>query len=153
MRKKGWQNVCALGLLLSLLVGCTTQAAYMRRWEPVPAVDERWSGGTLKEGKLSRDEAAVYGEFGTPDAIRFFRTTQTRQRVYEWIYTEQEQVVWFVDGKRVDYVAVDTDTSGLAKETREILQRKLVTGGVLGTVVGGVAAGMLTLGGRLGHKD
>jgi hypothetical protein len=140
-------------MLLSLLVGCTTQAAYMRRWEPVPAVSNRWSGGTLKEAKLSPDEAAVYSEFGTPDVIRFFRATQTRQRVYEWVYTEQEQVVWFVDGKRVDYVAVDTDSSALAKETRETVQRKLVTGGVLGAVVGGVAAGVLTLGSSLGLKD
>ena len=153
MRKRHWHNACALGLLLSLLVGCTTQAAYMRRWELEPAVSDRWSGGTIKENKLSSDEAAVYGELGKPDVIRFFRATQTRQRVYEWLYTEQEQVVWFVDGKRVDYVAVDTDSSGLAKETRETLQRKLVTGGLLGVLVGGVAAGMLLLGETLGLKD
>jgi hypothetical protein len=153
VQRKGWQHVGVLGILLSLLVGCTTQAAYMRRWEPVPVVSDRWAGGTIREGKLSSDEAAVFNEFGTPDVIRFFRATQTRQRVYEWIYTEQEQVVWFVDGKRVDYVAVDTNSSGLDKETRETLQRKLVTGGLLGTVVGGVATGVLTLGGKLGLRD
>lgn len=153
MRKQRWHNACALGILLSLLVGCTTQAAYMRRWEPVPGVSSRWSGGTIKADKLSSDEADVYREWGTPDVIRFFRTTQTRQRVYEWIYTEQAQLVWFVDGERVEYAAVDTQSSGLTKETRETLQHKLVTGGVLGAVIGGVAAGMILLGETLGLKD
>jgi hypothetical protein len=125
----------------------------MRRWEPVPAVNNRWTGGTLKENKLSSDEAAVYRELGNPDVIRFFRATETRQPVYEWIYTDQEQVVWFVDGQRVDYVAVDTSSSGLSKETRETMQRKFVAGGLVGGVVGGVAAGMLLLGDKLGLKD
>jgi hypothetical protein len=151
--KKRWQKAYALGMFLSLLLGCTTQATYMRRWEPVPAVSDRWAGGTLKENKLSSDEAAVYRELGIPDTIRFFRTVQTRQSVYEWIYTEQEQVVWFVDGNRVDYVEVDADSSGLDKETRETLQRKFVAGGVLGGLIGGVAAGMLILGSKLGLKD
>ena len=153
MGKKRWHKAYVLGMLLSLSVGCTTQATYMRRWEPVPAVSDRWAGGTLKENKLSSDEAAVYQELGNPDTMRFFRATQTRQPVYAWIYTEQEQVIWFVDGKRVDYVEVDTASSGLAKETRETLQRKFVAGGVLGGVIGGVAAGMLTLGSKLGLKD
>ncbi|HEY7490189.1 MAG TPA: hypothetical protein VIH59_03665 [Candidatus Tectomicrobia bacterium] len=153
MGKKRWQKAYALGVLLSLLLGCTTQATYMRRWEPVPEVSNRWAGGTLKESKLSSDEAAVYQELGNPDIIRFFRAAETRQPVYEWIYTEQEQVVWFVDGQRVDYVAVDNDSSGLPKETRETLQRKFVAGGLLGGAIGGVAAGMLVLGNKLGLKD
>jgi len=151
--KKRWHKAYALGMLLSLLLGCTTQATYMRRWEPVPEVSNRWAGGTLTESKLSSDEAAVYRELGSPDAIRFFRVAETRQHVYEWIYTEQEQVVWFVDGKRVDYVAVDNNSSFMTKETRETLRHKFVAGGLLGGVIGGVAAGMLTLGSKLGLKD
>jgi hypothetical protein len=151
--KTRWHKTYALGMLLSLLLGCTTQATYMRRWEPIPEVSNRWIGGTLKESKLSSDEAAVYRELGNPDVIRFFRAAETRQRVYEWIYIEQEQVAWFVDGQQVDYVAVDTDSSVLTKETRETLQGKLMAGGIVGGLVGGVAAGMLLLGDKLGLKD
>jgi hypothetical protein len=124
----------------------------MRRWEAVPAINHRWSGGTIKANKLSADEAAVYEELGTPDVIRFFRANETRQPVYEWLYLEREQVVWFVDRQRVDYVAVDADASELKKETRETLQRKLITGGALGAVVGGVAAGMVLFGDTIGLK-
>jgi hypothetical protein len=125
----------------------------MRGWRFTPEISSRWTGGTFKESKLSDDEKAVYKELGTPDAIRFFRATQTRQTVYEWIYEEQVQVIWFVDGERVEYVAVDTNTSSRSKETRETTQRKLKTGAALGAVVGGVAAGFMLLGDSLGLKD
>jgi uncharacterized protein YaeQ len=125
----------------------------MRHWEPTPGLSNRWTGGTFKASKLSDDEAAVYAELGEPDAIRFFRALHTRQRVYEWIYEEQEQIVWFVDGKRVEYVAVDTNSSSLTKETRETVHHKLVSGGVLGTVIGGFATGILLLGDSLGLKN
>jgi hypothetical protein len=117
----------------------------MRGWDPAEGIANRWTGGTFNEKKLSSDEAAVYQELGTPEAVRFFRTLQTRQRVYEWIYLQAEQNVWFVDGVRVDYVTVDADSSGLTKETRETLQDKLITGGILGGVIGGVAAGFIIL--------
>jgi hypothetical protein len=148
-----WQRTCALGLLISLLAACGIQAPYMRSWSTQTTPTNRWIGGTIKEQKLSADEAAVYQELGTPDAIRFFRAIQTRQRVYEWIYTEKQQVVWFVDRQRVEYIAVDTDTSGTTKESREMFQQKLIAGGLLGAVVGGFAAGMLVLGETLGLKD
>jgi len=125
----------------------------MRGWEPAESIANRWTGGTFNEKKLSNDEAAVYKELGTPEAVRFFRALQTRQRVYEWVYLKTEQNVWFVDGTRVDYVTVDADSSGLSKESRETLQDKLITGGIVGGVVGGVAAGFLLLGPTLGLKD
>jgi hypothetical protein len=53
----------------------------------------------------------------------------------------------------VEYVAVDTDTSGATKESRERLQQKLITGGALGVVIGGLTAGMLLLGEALGLKE
>jgi hypothetical protein len=129
------------------------QAPYMRGWQPEAGYINRWAGGRVQEQKLSADEAAVHQELGTPDVIRFFRAIQTRQRVYEWIYTEKQQLVWFLDRQRVEYVAVDTDTSGMTKETRETLQQKVVTGGGLGAVIGGFAAGMLLLGETLGLTD
>jgi hypothetical protein len=125
----------------------------MRGWDPAEGIANRWTGGTFNEKKFSSDEAAVYQELGTPDAVRFFRTLQTRQRVYEWVYLKTERNVWFVDGTRVDYVTVDAGSSTFTKESRETLQDKLMTGGIVGGVVGGVAAGFLLLGPKLGLRD
>jgi hypothetical protein len=153
MRKTHWQGVCALGLILSLLTGCAMQAPYMRRWEIVEGIPHRWSGGTIKADKLSADEAAVYQEFGTPEAIRFFRTDETRQRVYEWIYLEREHIVWFVDRQRVEYVTLDDNPSGLTKDTRETLEHKALTGGILAAALGAVAGGMILFGKTIGLRD
>jgi len=78
---------------------------------------------------------------------------QTRQRVYEWVYLKNERHVWFLDGTRVDYVAVDADNSGFTRESRETLQDKLTTGGVVAGVVGGIAAGFILLDKTLGLRD
>ena len=153
MHQMRQSRVTVLAVLLSLLVGCTLQAPYMRGWDLVENIDNRWTGGTFDEKKLSSDEAAVYKELGQPEAVRFFRALETRQRVYEWIYLKRERAVWFVEGQRVDYMAVDADSSGWSKESREILQDKLTTGGVVGAAVGGVAAGFLLLGNKIGLRD
>ena len=153
MGKRRWQGVCALILLGNFILGCSMRAPYMRHWRPTPGLNYRWTGGAVNESRLSNDEAAVYAAFGKPEVIRFFRALHTRQRVYEWIYEEQDRIVWFVDGKRVAYVAVDANSSALSKETREAVQRKLVSGAVLGTVVGGFASGFLLLGDGLGLKN
>ena len=149
MNRRRQNRVTALAVVLSMLLGCTLQAPYMHGWDPAEGINNRWAGGTFDEKKLSNDEAAVYKELGTPEAVRFFRTVETRQRVYEWVYLKGERNVWFLEGTRVDYVAVDADSSAFTKESREILQDKLITGGV----VGGVAAGFLVLGPKLGLKD
>ena len=153
MHRRRQSSVTVLTVIVSMLVGCTLQAPYMRGWGLEESIDNRWTGGTFDEKKLSNDEAAVYKELGTPEAVRFFRTVETRQRVYEWVYLKGERNVWFLEGTRVDYVAVDADSSAFTKESREILQDKLITGGVVGGVVGGVAAGFLVLGPKLGLRD
>jgi len=153
VNRRRQNRVTALAVVLSMLLGCTLQAPYMHGWDPAEGINNRWTGGTFEEKKLSNDEAAVYKELGTPEAVRFFRTVETRQRVYEWVYLKGERNAWFLEGTRVDYVAVDADTSAFTKESREILQDKLITGGVVGGLVGGVAAGFLVLGPKLGLKD
>ena len=153
MNRMQQSRVIALAVVLSMLIGCTLQAPYMRGWDLAEGIDNRWTGGTFNEKKLSSDEAAVYKELGAPDAVRFFRTVQTRQRVYEWVYLKNERHVWFLDSTRVDYVAVDADNSGFTKESRETLQDKLTTGGVVAGVVGGIAAGFLLLDKKLGLRD
>ena len=145
-------SVTVLIVIVSMLVGCTLQAPYMRGWGLEESIDNRWTGGTFDEKKLSSDEAAVYKELGTPEAVRFFRTLETRQRAYEWVYLKRERTVWFVEGKRVDYVTVDADSSGWTKESRQTLRDKLITGGAVGVAVGGVAAGLLLLGDKVGLK-
>src|SRR5215831_200607 len=150
VNRRRQSSVTALAVVLSMLLGCTLQAPYMHGWDPAEGITNRWTGGTFDEKKLSSDEAAVYKEFGTPEAVRMFRTLETRQRVYEWVYLQAEQIVWFVDGTRVDYVTVDADSSAFTKESRETLQDKLKTGGILGAAVGGVAASFLVLGPKLG---
>ena len=153
MNRRRQSRVTALAVVLSIFIGCTLQAPYMHGWDLAESIDNRWIGGTFDEKKLSNDEAAVYKELGTPEAVRFFRTVETRQRVSEWVYLKGERNVWFLEGTRVDYVAVDADSSAFTKESREILQDKLITGGVVGGVVGGVAAGFLVLGPKLGLRD
>ena len=146
-------SVTVLTVILSMLVGCTFQATYMRGWELSETINNRWTAGTFDEKKLSSDEAAVYKELGTPEAVRFFRTLETRQRVYEWVYLEREQVVWFVEGKRVDYVTVDADSIELTKETRQTLRDKLTAGGVMGVAIGAVAAGLIIIGDKVGLRN
>lgn len=144
-----WKTGWVWAVVLSLLAGCSPQAAYMRGWQPVEGLPYRWTGGEIRPERLSADEAAVYRELGTPTAIRFYRTVPDRQPVYAWIYTEPARVVWFVAGRRADYVAVDANTTAWRKETREALQRTLLQGGALATLVGGTAAGVLILSGSL----
>jgi hypothetical protein len=153
VRKKRGLRTCGIGILLIVLMGCSTQARYMRGWQPVEGVGNRWTGGTLREQKLSEDEAAVFAQRGTPEAIRVFRSTLTRQRVYAWIYEEQGQVVWFVDGQRVDYVAVDTNMSAVTQAAREATQEKLTAGGALAGAVGGIAAGFIALSETIGLRE
>ena len=153
MRTHRWRALVALGLVLGVLTGCSTQAAYMRGWQPLDHIPNRWQGGNLRPAKLSPDEAAVLEELGTPDEIRFFRNANTREAVYEWIYQEPEQLVWFNAGQRVEYVTVDTSTSKLTAAERDTVRSKAVTGGFMAGAIGGLAAGLLLLSEDIGLKD
>lgn len=148
-----WLRLLSLALVSLSLVACGTQAPYMRGWNLSPRHTHRWMGGEIKTHKLSDDEKSVYTELGPPQTIRLFRALHTRQRVYEWLYEESAQTVWFVDGKRVDYVVVDAGTSSLTKETRETVREKLTKGSLLAGAVGGFAASTLLFGKTLGLKD
>ena len=153
MRRYRWRVMVAFALVLCVLTGCSTQAAYMRGWQPLDRITNRWKEGTLRPAKLSSDEAAVLEELGTPDEIRFFRNASTREPVYTWIYKEPEQLVWFNAGQRVEYVAVDTSPSGYTAAERDTVRSKAVTGGFLAGAIGGLAAGFLLLSDDIGLKD
>lgn len=152
-RARDWRSVGALVLVCCVLIGCRTQAPYMRNWEPSERIVNRWVGGTMRPHKMTSDETAVFEEFGPPEEIRFFRSASSREPVFEWIYTEREEIVWFKAGQRVDYVAVDTHTSSRTVAQRDRLKNKAVTGGFLAGVIGGLAAGLLLLSEDIGLKD
>ncbi len=147
------QVVWGIAVLVLMAVGCTPQASYMRRWQPAERIANRWSGGTMGATKLSADETAVFEELGTPDVIRLFRRAQTRERVYEWIYESANQVIWFVEGERVDYVVVDTNMLPLTRAEQQNLKQKSYAGGIMSGVVGVLATGFILLGEDIGLKD
>ena len=143
--RRFWSRLCGFVVLTCVMAGCGVQAPYMRGWEPVEDITNRWTDGTLNPDKLSDDERRVFEEFGTPDALRFFREVGTRKPVYEWIYLEPFRTAWFTDGTQVDYVMVDTSISRQTTAAREALSRRLRTSGVLAGTIGGVAVGTISL--------
>jgi hypothetical protein len=63
--------------------------------------------------------------------VRFFREVETRKPVYAWIYADEGDVVdlvWFIDGKKVDTIAVDNDTSAYSSTTRRRVRYSLLIG-------------------------
>lgn len=140
-----WFRLCGFAVLACLMAGCGVQASYMRGWDPVEAVTNRWTNGTISADKLSDDERSVFEEFGAPDAVRFFRAVETRKPVYEWIYMEPFRIVWFMDGAQVEYVMVDTGLSRRTAARREALARKLRTSGILAGMMSGIAVGTAAL--------
>ena len=135
----------SMAVLICALAGCGVQAPYMKGWDPVEDIPNRWTNGTINADRLSEDERGVFEEFGAPDALRFFRTVETREPVYEWIYTEPFRTVWFVSGARVDYATVDTNLSRRTTASREDLARQLRTGGLLAGTIAGMAMGTVAL--------
>ena len=132
-------------VFMCMVAGCGVQAPYMKGWDPVEDIPNRWTNGTFKADKLSEDERTVFEEFGTPDTLRFFRTVETRESVYEWIYTEPFRAAWFVNGTRVDYVTVDTNLSRRTTASRETLAKRLRTGGLLAGAIAASAIGTVAL--------
>lgn len=131
--------------LMCIVAGCGVHAPYMKGWDPVDGIPNRWTNGTIRADRLSEDERALFEEAGPPNALRFFRTVATREPVYEWIYTQPFRAVWFVSGVRVDYVTVDSNVSTRTAAGREALARKLRTGGLLAGTVAGAALGTVSL--------
>ena len=138
-------RLCGVVVLACVMTGCSVQASYMKGWDPVEDITNRWTDGTIRADKLSEDERSAFEEWGTPDVVRFFRDAETRKRVYEWIYMEPFRTVWFMDGAEVDYVMVDTNPSRRTPVARETLASQLRTSGILAGTIGSVAVGTLSL--------
>jgi len=119
-----------LGVLILLSWGCAKRPGFIQ--EGKYENENRWRVTQLNTSKLSEDQVAVYQEFGPPDYVRFFEVLQPRKEwrvgwlkkalevtvgrpfrkkgakrpVAVWVYEEQQNLFFFMDGKAVDYIAV-----------------------------------------------
>jgi hypothetical protein len=123
LRKRGFPPGVRQGIIAALMVlalaGCSYKPGYLKGVST--EVPQRWKVENMAPARLSADQRTTLEEHGPPTYVRFFREVETRRPVYAWIYTdagEAVEVVWFVDGKRVENIAVDSDPSAFSSTTR-----------------------------------
>ncbi|HSF31276.1 MAG TPA: hypothetical protein VLK82_12510 [Candidatus Tectomicrobia bacterium] len=112
------QAIIAAAMVLAA-AGCTYKPAYLQgKKSDVP---HRWTVEKVEPARLSEDQRTALERRGPPAYIRFFREVETRRPVYAWIYADEGEsidIVWFVDGKRTEDIAVDSDPSAFTSTTR-----------------------------------
>jgi hypothetical protein len=109
----------AMALLLALLAGCSFKPGYLQGEKT--AIPNRWQVEAIVPARLSAEQREVFERRGPPTYVRFYREVDTRKPVYAWIYDGPDaglDLVWFVDGQRVDDVAVDHHPSAFSSTTR-----------------------------------
>jgi hypothetical protein len=119
----------AVALMVLALGGCTYKPGYLKGVST--EVPQRWKVETVAPARLSTDQRTTLEDRGPPTYVRFFREVETRNPVYAWIYTdtgEAVDVVWFVDGKRVENIAVDSDPSAFSSTTRRRTRYTILVG-------------------------
>jgi hypothetical protein len=122
------QGMVVASMVLAL-AGCFYKPGYLTGVST--EVPQRWKVEKIAPGRLSADQRTTLEDRGPPMYVRFFREVETRKPVYAWIYAETEQpvdVVWFVDGKRVETIAVDSDPSAFSSTTRRRARIVLLVG-------------------------
>jgi hypothetical protein len=122
------RTILAVAVIL-VAVSCASKPAYMRGEST--DVPNRWRVEAIEAGRLTEDQRDVLERRGPPTYVRFFREVETREPVYAWIYadeTDAVDLVWFVDGKVVDVIAVDSDTSAYSSTTRRRARYALLIG-------------------------
>jgi hypothetical protein len=117
-----------LGVVVMLAAaGCAYKPAYIQGEKT--EVGNRWKVEKVEPARLSEDQRDTFERRGPPAYVRFFREVETRKPVYAWIYEgEAVDLVWFVDGKRVDAIAVDSDPSSFSSTTRRRARYALLIG-------------------------
>jgi hypothetical protein len=117
-----------LGVAIMLAAaGCAYKPAYIQGEKT--EVGNRWKVEKIEPARLSEDQRDTFERRGPPAYVRFFREVETRKPVYAWIYEgEAVDLVWFVDGKRVDAIAVDSDPSSFSSTTRRRARYALLIG-------------------------
>lgn len=133
--KRTLSVVVSISLLAVLVAGCANRVSFIDRGKEVQ--DYRWRIEKLKYSKLSRDQRALLSEKGKPDYIKFYqplrkkkggilarlfiamggglksifinslRPLNSYRKIEAWVYDKEGTVIWFKEGKRVDYVAVE----------------------------------------------
>ena len=123
-----------LSVLVSVAVmvaahGCTYKPGYIRG--DTTDVPNRWQVDRVEPARLSEDQREVFERKGPPAYVRFFREVETRKPVYAWVYAGESEAVdlaWFIDGKQVEAIAVDSDTSAYSSTTRRRVRYALLIG-------------------------
>ena len=119
-----------VGVMIVLAAaGCTYKPSYLQGEKT--DVPNRWAVEKIEPGRLSGDQRTTLDRRGPPTYVRFFREVDTRQPVYVWIYAgegEAVELVWFVDGNRVEDIAVDSDPSAFTSTTRRRTRIALLVG-------------------------
>jgi len=104
--------------LLAPLFACY-KPAYLQKSQKTE-VAERWRVKDIDPTRLSAEEKIVFAAMGPPTFIRFFRKlSPEREGVYEWVYTDPVRLVYFADGKQLEYVVMDEDLSRLNYQERK----------------------------------
>jgi hypothetical protein len=122
------QAIAAVMTVLAA-VGCTYKPGYLQgKSTDVP---QRWRVEKVEPARLSEDQRTTLEDHGPPAYVRFFREVETRKPVYAWIYADAGgpvAVVWFIDGRRVENIAVDADPSAFSSTTRRRTRIGLLIG-------------------------
>ena len=116
-------------MIVLAVAGCTYKPGYLRGEKT--DVPNRWKVEKVEPGRLSEDQRTTLERRGPPTYVRFFREVDTRHPVYAWIYAgegEAVDLVWFVDGNRVEDIAVDSDSSAFTSTTRRRTRIALLVG-------------------------
>jgi hypothetical protein len=106
-------------IMLSMVAGCTYKPGYIQGTRT--DVPNRWKVEKVEPARLSEDQRVVLDRRGPPMYVRFFREVETRNPVYAWIYAgegDAVEIVWFVDGRHAEDIAVDSDPSAFSSTTR-----------------------------------
>ena len=119
-----------VGVMIVLAAaGCTYKPGYLQGEKT--DVPNRWKVEKVEPGRLSEDQRTTLDRRGPPTYVRFFREVDTRHPVYAWIYAgegDAVDLVWFVDGNRVEDIAVDSDPSAFTSTTRRRTRLALLVG-------------------------
>jgi hypothetical protein len=126
------RRVCSALMLVVMglaAVACTYKPAYLQGQRT--EVPYRWQVEKIEPARLSAEQRATLESLGPPTYVRFFREVDTRKPVYAWVYAGEGDIVelvWFVDGRRVESVAVDNDPSAFSSTTRRRTRIALLVG-------------------------
>ncbi|MEW5848877.1 MAG: hypothetical protein AB2A00_08680 [Myxococcota bacterium] len=73
--------------------------------------NDRFEVIRLNKSQLSPDQRKVLADSGTPSHIVFESELKTGKPVQRWVYTKDNVIYVFLDGKKVDYVEVESTGS------------------------------------------